>query len=175
MGRMRRETEPSVPASAAPREPGPRAPGLRAIGLAASRVAGPIVAKSAGGVAARIKAAWPEIAGAELAAIAWPESLSAGGILRLRVIPAEALALQHRAPLLVERVNAYFGRAVAARLALIQGPLPSGPARRPLPPPIPAADAAAIDRQVAGVGDSALRAALAQLGRAIAATRRDEG
>ena len=149
---------------------------MRAIGIAASRLAAPIVAKSGGGIAARLKAAWTEIVGAELAAITWPESVSSAGILRLRVVPFEALALQHRAPLVVERVNAYFGRAVAARLAIIQGPLPSGPAApRPRRATIPGAEADAIDRQVAGVGDSELRAALARLGRAIAATPRDEG
>jgi hypothetical protein len=174
MGRTRREAEPSV---AAPerRIERQREPGLRAIGIAASRLAAPIVAKSGGGIAARIKAAWPQIAGAELAAITWPESLSSGGVLRLRVVPPEALALQHRAPLVVERVNAYFGRAVAARLALIQGPLPSGPPPHPRRAAIPVIDADAIDRQVAGIGDSGLRAALARLGRAIAATPRDEG
>jgi hypothetical protein len=179
MGRTRREAEPSLPAPAGRseprREPGLRAPGLHAIGIDASRVAAPIVAKSGGGIAARIKAAWPEIVGTEFAAITWPESVSTAGVLRLRVVPPEALALQHRAPLVIERVNAYFGRAVASRIAIIQGPLPSGPAPRPQRAPIPAADADAIDRQVAGVGDSGLRAALAQLGRAIAAIPRDEG
>jgi hypothetical protein len=148
---------------------------LRAVGVAASRLAAPIVAKSGGGVGARLKAAWPEIVGVELARVTWPESVSSAGILRLRVLPGEALALQHRGPVVVERVNAYFGRAVASRLAIVQGPLPSGPTRRPQRPTIPAAEADAIDRQVAGVGDSGLRAALAELGRAIAATPRDEG
>ncbi len=180
MGRTRREAEPSLPAprggSEAQREPGLRAPpGLRAIGDAASRLAAPIVAKSGGGVAARIKAAWPAIAGAELAATTWPESLSSAGVLRLRVVPGEALALQHRGPIVVERVNAYFGRSVASRLALVQGPLPSGSAPRRRREPIPATEADAIDRQVAVVGDSGLRAALAQLGRAIAASLRDKG
>jgi hypothetical protein len=174
MGRTRRETEPSLPAPAAVSE-AQREPGLRAIGIAASRLAAPIVAKSAGGVAARIKAAWPEIVGAELAAVTWPESLSPGGMLRVRVLPAEALALQHRTPLVIERVNGYFGRAIVARLGLVQGPLPSGPPARPRQRAIPAREADTIDRQVAGVGDSGLRAALARLGRAIAATPRDEG
>lgn len=175
MGRTRRETGPSLPAAEPRREPGLRAPGLRAIGPAVSRLAAPIVAKSGGGVAARIKAAWPQIAGAELAALTWPESLSSGGVLRLRVVPAEALALQHRAPLVVERINAYFGRAVVARLGLVQGPLPlrAAPPRRARA--IPKAEDDAIEQQVAGVGDSELRSALARLGRAIAATPRDEG
>jgi len=175
MGRTRREAEPSLAGPERPREPGLRAPGLHAIGIAASRLAGPIVAKSGGGVTARIKAAWPAIAGAELAAIAWPESVGSGGVLRLRVTPAHALDLQHRAPLVIERVNAYFGRAVAARLAIVQGPLPFAPPPRPRQAPIPAAEAETIERQVAGIGDSELRAALAELGRAILANPEAEG
>lgn len=174
MGRTHRKAEPSLAAPERGIEP-QRKPGLRAIGVAASRLAAPIVAKSGGGIAARIKAAWPEIVGAELAAATWPESVSSAGVLRLRVVPAEALALQHRAPVVIERVNAYFGRAVAARLALVQGPLPSRPRQQPRRASISTREADAIDRQVAGVGDSELRAALARLGRAIAATPRDEG
>jgi hypothetical protein len=169
MGRTRREAEPSLPAPKGGSE-AQRKPGLRAIGGAASRLAAPIVAKSGGGIAARIKVAWPEIVGTELAAITWPESLSAAGILRLRVVPPEALALQHRAPIVIDRVNAYFGRAIVSRIAIVQGPLPSRPQERPRRRTVSAHEADAIDRQIAGIGDSGLRAALAQLGRAIAAT-----
>ena len=38
--------------------------------------------------------------------------------------PAAALELQHRAPLLIERVNLFFGRPAVTRLILVQGPLP---------------------------------------------------
>ena len=170
MGRTRKQPEPSVPIPEPPREPG-----LRAVGVAASRLAAPIVAKAGGGVIARIKAAWPAVAGAELAAVTWPESLGSGGVLRLRVAPAHALELQHRAPLVVERVNAYFGREVATRLSLVQGPLPFAPPRRPAETAIPTAAEEALDRRLTDVADSELRAALAGLGRAILATPEREG
>jgi hypothetical protein len=41
--------------------------------------------------------------------------------------------------------------------------------------PIPASEAETIERQVAGIGDSELRAALAELGRAILANPEHEG
>jgi len=154
---------------------GERRPGLRAAGLAASRLAAPIVASRGGGALARLKAEWGTIAGVEFAAASWPEALGRGGVLRLLAAPARALELQHRTPLLIERINLFFGRPVVARIALVQGPLPLPPARpkRHLEPPAPA-DAAALERQLAAVEDAELRAALNGLGRAvIGAERRD--
>jgi hypothetical protein len=152
-----------------------RRPGLRAIGLAASRLAAPIVARR-GGILARLKAEWPAVIGAELAAATWPDRLSRDGVLRLRVAGTRAPELQHRAPLLIERINLYFGRSAISRLALVQAPLPlpSAPARR-AQPPLPASEAQALDRQLDAVADPELRAALARLGRLVAANaRRDD-
>jgi hypothetical protein len=53
-------------------------------------------------------------------------------------------------------------------------PLPSAPARREQPP-LPASEAQALDRQLDAVADPELRAALARLGRLVAANaRRDD-
>jgi hypothetical protein len=57
----------------------------------------------------------------------WPEALARGGTLKLRVARHRALELQHRAPLVIERINLFFGRDAVTRLALIQGPLPLAP------------------------------------------------
>jgi len=153
-----------------------RRPGLRAIGIAASRLAAPIVARRGGGVLARLKAEWPSVVGAELAAASWPDRLSRDGVLRLRVGGTLAPDLQHRAPFLIERINLYFGRAAVSRLVLVQAqlPLPSAPAPRALPP-LPAGEAQSLDRQLDAVADPELRAALARLGRLVAASaRRDD-
>jgi hypothetical protein len=92
--------------------------------------------------------------------------------LKLRVEPAAALEVQHRAPLLLERVNLYFGRAVAARLVLVQGPLPLGRPARPAPPrPLRAEQSAALDMRLAGVAAPGLREALARLGRMVLGER----
>jgi hypothetical protein len=153
-----------------------RRPGLRAVGLAASRLAAPIVARRGGGILARLKAEWPAIVGAELAAATWPDRLSRDGVLRLRVAGTLAPELQHRAPLLIDRINLYFGRAAISRLVLVQAPLPlpSAPARTALPP-LPASEAQSLDRQLDSIADPKLRAALARLGRLVAANaRRDD-
>ncbi|HVC51846.1 MAG TPA: DciA family protein [Stellaceae bacterium] len=159
---------------AAPAPARERHPGLRPVGIATSRLAAPIVAKRGGGILHRLKADWTMIVGSQLAASTWPEALSAAGALKLRVIPAYALELQHRAPLVVERINGFFGRGVVARIALMQGPLPlAAPPRAAPASAIPAEHAAALDRQVAAVGDPELRAALSALGRAVLAARSD--
>ncbi|HEX3537561.1 MAG TPA: DciA family protein [Stellaceae bacterium] len=152
---------------------GERRPGLRAAGLAASQVAAPIVSKRGGGVLARMKAEWAAVAGAEVAAASWPEALGRGGVLRALVAPVQALELQHRAPLLIERINLYFGRPVVVRIVLLQGPLPLATAvAKPAIPPPAAADSAALQRQLAVIEDTELRAALNRLGRAVIGAER---
>jgi hypothetical protein len=148
---------------------GERRPGLRAIGRAASRLAGPIVARHGGSVLARLKADWPVVVGADLAIATWPQALARDGVLKLRVAAAVALELQHRAPLLIERINLYLGRPAITRLVLVQGPLPlpAPPGRAPSPPPS-AEEAEAIDRQLESIADPELRAALARLGKSVA-------
>jgi hypothetical protein len=161
-------------AGAAPQDE--RRPGLRALGGAAARVAAPILAQrggsgGSGGVLGRLKAEWSAIAGAELAAIAWPEALRRDGALRLRVAPGFALDLQHRAPLAIERINLFFGRDVVARLILVQGPLPLAAPPPPRPAPLAAVDARSLDARLADIADPALRAALAGLGGLVLANK----
>jgi len=145
-----------------------RRPGLRAAGLASARIAGPIVARHGGGVLARLKSDWPAIVGAEMAASTWPEALARGGTLKLRVAPMKGLEIQHRAPLVIERINLFFGRGVVERLALVQGPLPlPPPAMREPTRPLARSDEAALEYQLNAVADPELRAALDRLGRSI--------
>jgi hypothetical protein len=162
--------ESSLPAGDGASEGGAseRRPGFRAAGASLTRLVGPIVARHGGGVLARLKTEWAAIVGAEIAAATWPESLARGGTLKLRVAPAKALEIQHRAPLVIERVNLFFGRAAVARLALVQGPLPLGaPASHPAERPLRPSEAAALDRQLEAVASPELREALARLGRRI--------
>ena len=149
-----------------------RRPGMRALGAAVSRVAGAIVARHGGGILARLKAEWASIVGPELADSAWPEALARGGTLRLRVAPHRALEIQHRTPLVMERINLFFGRDAVTRLALVQGPLPrSAPtAKREPERALSASQAAALHRQLGEITDPELRAALDRLGRAVIAT-----
>jgi hypothetical protein len=146
-----------------------RRPGFRAAGASLPRVVGPIVAQHGGGVLARLKAEWAAIVGAELAAACWPEALGRGGALKLRVLPMKALEIQHRTPFVTERINLYFGRDAVTRLTLAQGalPLPEATPSRETTRPLAAPETAALDRQLAEIGDPELRQALDRLGRAV--------
>ena len=152
---------------------GERRPGFRAAGASASRIVGPIVARHGGGVLARLKSEWAAIVGPELAAVTWPEALARGGALKLRVASHKALEIQHRAPLVIERINLFFGREAVTRLALVQGALPlpgATPAREPVRA-LAARETAALDHQLAEIGDPELRQALDRLGRAVIAAK----
>lgn len=147
--------------------------GLRALGVAVSQVAAPILKKRGGGVLVRLKADWSAIVGAPWAQTAWPTALGRDGALKLRVLPAAALDLQHRAPLVIERINLYFGRPVATRLVFVQGPLPLPAAQAAPPRPLAPAARQALDRSLAPISDPDLRDALARLGRAVIAAETD--
>jgi hypothetical protein len=142
--------------------------GFRAVGVAVSKLTVPIVARRGGGILVRLKAEWAAIVGPDWAEVSWPATLGRDGVLKLRAAPGAALDLQHRAPLIIERINLYFGRSVVTRLALVQGPLPlgSGPSR-PVIPPLSQGEAELLDRRLSEIADPDLRAALAQLGRAV--------
>jgi hypothetical protein len=147
---------------------GERGPGFRAAGASAAKIVGPIVARHGGGILARLKLHWAAIVGPELAAATWPEALARGGTLKLRVTPAKALELQHRSPLVIERVNLFFGRQAVTRVVLVQAPLPlrSEPSRvstRTLSP----RESAVLQRQLDAVENAELRDVLGRLGRRI--------
>jgi len=146
-----------------------RRPGFRAAGTAAVRIVGPIAARYGGGVLARLKSEWATIIGPEMAEATWPDALGRGGALKLRVAPHRALEIQHRAPLVIERINMFFGREAVTRLVLVQAPLPLPAAkpRREATRPLRPGEAAALDRELAGIGDPELRQALDRLARAV--------
>lgn len=79
---------------------------------------------------------WPEIVGETLARFSLPERLAfpqgerSQGTLHLKVDGQFALELQHLEPLIIERINAFFGYGAVARIAILQAPIPE----RHLPP-----------------------------------------
>jgi hypothetical protein len=149
---------------------GERRPGFRAAGASLPRIVGPIVARQGGGLLTRLKSEWATIVGPELAVATWPELLARDGMLKLRVTPAKALEVQHRTPLVIERVNLFFGREAVTRLALVQGPLPLvAPAPHRPAPMLRPGEAAALGQQLSSVTSPELREALARLGRHVIA------
>lgn len=130
-----------------------------------------------GFVQGALVAEWPAIVGPALAErvlpmrIAFPRGERSGGTLHLRVgSGAEALQVQHLAPLIIERINGHFGYRAVAGIVIAQGPLPARPRNRPSAPPAPRAEAArALDAMLAGVDDPVIKAALNRLGRRLAA------
>jgi len=135
--------------------------------------------RSFGFVEAAVITHWRHIVGPLLAEHSLPERLRfapgqrRGGSLQIRVEGAFAPELQHYAPLIVERVNGYFGYGAIARLVIKQGPLP--PRRAAAPPhrqdPLTPAARHRIQADTAGIADAGLKAGLERLGAAILATK----
>jgi hypothetical protein len=121
---------------------------------------------------------WPEIVGPELAArtrperLQWPRRRNAdqpeGATLHVRVEPGFALEAQHLAPIILERLAAYFGWRCVQALRFQQGRIARPAASRQAARP-DAATLKAAAEQVADVADTGLREALARLGAAILA------
>lgn len=119
---------------------------------------------------------WREIVGDTLAAQTCPEKLSfaaaeGGGTLRVRVDGPLGIELQHLAPLVIERINTYYGHRAVARMKLVQGPV-APPASPPPPPrlrPLSPSEERTLDGCVEATADPELREALRALGRRVLA------
>lgn len=121
---------------------------------------------------------WPEIAGADIAALAdpvriqWPRGNPDSGETATLVLRAEgplAIEVQHLSGVIIERVNRFFGWRAIGKIALRQAPL----TRRVRPAAVPGPDPEATARVAATLQDIAgeeLRGALARLGAAIKRT-----
>ena len=80
-----------------------------------------------GFVQASVVSRWAEIVGERYAKVSTPESIrfpagkKSGGVLSIVVQGAHAPLMQHLAPVIVERVNRFFGYHAVAKLAFRQG------------------------------------------------------
>jgi hypothetical protein len=144
----------------------------RALARSLNKITRPVLAKR-GAAFAALAESWAEIVGLRLAddtalaKLAQPRG-GGPGTLHLRVTPGLALELQHVAPQLIERINAFLGHRAVERLTFVQRPVASPSLRRN------AAGAAqflpdttsrrAAETAAAAVPDPALRDALARLG-----------
>ena len=127
-----------------------------------------------GFVQSSIVSRWSEIVGERYAKVSSPESIrfpmgqKAGGALTLLVEGAHAPLLQHLAPIIIERVNRFFGYAAVNRVVFRQGralsapPKPTRPDLRPVPRELGAG--------LREIADPGLRACLESLAAQIAAS-----
>lgn len=124
---------------------------------------------------------WASIVGPHLAARALPEKLvfPRGGarenaVLHVRAAPAFALEVQHLEPLIIERINGYFGYAAVARLKLVPA-APTAAALAKRPPVLRRLTAEEENRltdATAAIADDDLRAVMERFGRTLLARRR---
>ncbi len=83
---------------------------------------------------------WSSIVGPNLANFSSPEKLSYSrqsnkdATLRIRVAPGWAPEFQHFEPLLIERINSFFGYRAVSRLQLFQAPVQKSKTKKPEPP-----------------------------------------
>jgi len=148
--------------------------GMRALAETIAKLTRPVFGRRgfAGGA---IIAEWPTIVGESLAShsaperISYPPSGATEGTLRLRIARGGlATELQHLEPVLIERINGYFGYRAVGRLQFVHGPLPERsspkpPSTRPLTPE----EEKELADHLVGVEDPKLRHVLEGLGRSI--------
>jgi len=127
-----------------------------------------------GFVQSAIVSRWAEIVGERYARVSSPESIrfptgkKFGGVLTLLVEGAHAPLIQHLTPLIVERVNRFFGHAAINRIVFRQGKpqvadtKPKRPDLRPVPKE--------LGEGLREIADPELRACLESLAAKIAAT-----
>lgn len=122
---------------------------------------------------------WPKLAGELIGKHSIPDRIrfsrdrSQPGTLVL-ILDNSALApeVQHFEPILLERINRYFGFRAVGRIRIEHGPLPvKAAAKRPDLPPLAPERRREIENDLAGVVDDDLREALKSLGNNVARRR----
>lgn len=117
---------------------------------------------------------WKEIVGERYAKVSLPESIrfptgrKSGGALTLLVEGAHAPLMQHLAPLIIERVNRFFGYEAVDRIVFRQGRPPAKPVQptRPQLRPVPKE----LGEGLREIADPELRACLESLATRISLT-----
>ena len=107
---------------------------------------------------------WASIIGPNLANYSSPERLSYArqsnkdATLRVRVAPGWAPEFQHFEPLIIERINSFFGYRAVNRMQLIQAPVQKPEVKTVLPPiPLSEAQQNWVSAAIANVTDETLK------------------
>ena len=117
---------------------------------------------------------WSEIVGERYAKVSSPESIrfpagrKSGGVLTLLVDGAHAPLIQHLTPMIIDKVNLFFGHAAINRIVFRQGKPPAAPPKpvRPQLRPVPKE----LGDGLREIADPELRACLESLAARIAAS-----
>jgi hypothetical protein len=152
----------------------PRRGHARACGDLVGDIAGTTF-KRFGFVQGAVVSRWAEIVGERYAKASTPESIrfpagkKSGGTLTLTVEGAHAPLMQHLAPLIIERVNRFFGYEAVTKIAFRQGRSARAQAKlqRPAAAPIPKE----LGEGLREIADPELRACLESLAGKLAGSK----
>jgi hypothetical protein len=124
---------------------------------------------------------WPAIVGDDVAQwseperIRWPragaDERKQGGTLVILVTPGRGLDLQHQTPLIIDRINAFYGYSAIAQVRIRQGALNRKKAPSRALPALGAEQANALETKLEEVADPELREALKRLGQGVLSPR----
>ena len=131
--------------------------------------------KRFGFVQGAVVSRWTEIVGERYAKVSTPESIrfptgkKSGGTLTLSVEGAHAPLMQHLGPLIIERVNRFFGYEAVNKVAFKQGraPRPKSNVQRPADAPVPKE----LGENLRQIADPELRTVLESLAGKLAGSR----
>ena len=154
-------------------EDSPRSCRARAAGDLVGDIGG-VSFRRFGFIQSSIVSRWGEIVGERYGRVSSPESIKfptgrkGGGVLTLLVDGAHAPLIQHLTPMIVERVNRFFGYAAIDRIVFRQGkpPAPAARAQRPALRPVPKE----LGEGLREIADPELRACLESLASQIVAS-----
>jgi hypothetical protein len=129
-----------------------------------------------GFVQSSIVSRWREIVGERYSGVSAPESIRfpqgrrSDGVLTLVVEGAHAPMMQHVAPVIIERVNRFFGYPAVERIAFKQGIVKVAKVRARAAPPSLRPIPAELGDSLRVIADPELRACLESLARGVAAS-----
>jgi hypothetical protein len=154
------------------REERPRGGRARRMGEMLPAVGG-VAFRRFGFVQSAIVSRWAEIVGERYAKASTPESIRfpkgkrEGGTLSMMVTGAHAPMIQHVLPVIMEKVNRFFGYPAIAKVEIRQGLIPLRAVRpvRPVRDPVPVE----LGDSLKTVADPELRAVLESLAQSVAA------
>lgn len=157
---------PKAPSASKTNLEAPRRNRARATGEIIGDIGGPAF-KRFGFVQSAVVSRWKEIVGERYAKVSSPESIrfptgkKSGGTLTLLVEGAHAPLVQHLGPMIIERVNRFFGYQAIVQIAFRQGRMPQPAPRRVAPAKGPVT--AELGEGLRAIVDPELRACLESL------------